>query len=154
MERALGIAAHHLIGAPRLEPRNQTEETLDRIAAGKGAPVELFRIQNDASGLGFCAQFGARKHELVWRYGFVFGHRQERERSWHWLELEADGKKPRLNPVPIAEPKGGAPASSTPSPSPASTPSPATTSGDSQPSLFPPQPAHRPHWMEQKRAVL
>jgi hypothetical protein len=93
---------------------------LYRVALGKGAQVELFKIQNDpGDGKGFMAMLTPRIHALRHRYGFEIENRIERDkggnRSWYWLLLDGDGF-PKMRPVPMAESKTGKPKAAKPEP--------------------------------------
>lgn len=100
------------IGEP-IHIRGDEALVLYRVALGKGAQVELFKVQNDpGDGKGFMSQITPRVHALRRRYGFEIENRIERDRSgnrsWYWLLLDADGF-PKMRPVPLAERKTGKP---------------------------------------------
>jgi hypothetical protein len=107
----IAIAHGTLPASARIEPAGQLEEYIDRISIGGGAPVELFKLQGDPRGAGFISQLPPRKHEAQHRYGFQFGHRQDEEKSWHWLILDDSGTRPRMTPVACAPEKDGTPRS-------------------------------------------
>jgi hypothetical protein len=106
--------AQYALGSGDMVPiRGDEALALYRICAGRGEPVELFRIQNDpGDGGGFMAMLTPRIHSLRHRYGFEIANRTDRDpggnRSWYWIVLESSGF-PKMRPVQLAQPKTGKP---------------------------------------------
>jgi hypothetical protein len=108
-----GLIGQYLSGAGLypgvpLTPRNQEEKVMYRLGRGKGAPVELPKIQQDETGGGFIAQLTPRVHALKHRHGFrirnLVDYGSSPVRSWYWLEVNEHGY-PLLDTVPMAASK-------------------------------------------------
>lgn len=111
------------VSREQAEQEAQIVKTLSRIAAGKGGPVELPKVQQ-SEGNKFIAQLSARIHELKHRYGFQIENRTTEDGgqklSFYWLVLDESGG-PKMSPVRMAEVKTGKPKAATSS-TPASKP--------------------------------